>query len=276
MTAASEVLFTGELTRTPLARRHAREVGRGVDHASFDRSRYPKAALELAAEAQRSLAVGEYLAVDLFAKLAAALTLAGAPIDVVSAAARVPVDEARHADLALRMARAMSDRSEPLVVPTSRHQYLAGPLSMGELDVAMLEMPALGETLACALLGASKDIAEDPVVRDHFAALLRDEIHHARLGWHYLTWRSERWTDEERQHVADFAGRFVLYTEEMFGRGRDAPPRARRAARALGVLDTKTQREAIRAIMEDEILPGLDGLGLGASHAWRARPPLST
>jgi hypothetical protein len=28
--------------------------------------------------------------------------------------------------------------------------------------------------------------------------------------------------------------------------------------------------------MEEEILPGLDGLGLGASHAWRARPPLST
>jgi hypothetical protein len=147
---------------------------------------------------------------------------------------------------------------------------------MTELDFAMLEMPALGETLACALLGASKDIAEDPVVVDHYAALLRDEIHHARLGWHYLTWRSEHWTPAERQRVADRAGNFVIHTERMFGRGRDAPRGARKSARALGVLDTKTQRNAIRHIMEEEILPGLDGLGLGASHAWRARPPLST
>ena len=48
------------------------------------------------------------------------------------------------------------------------------------------------------------------------------------------------------------------------------------AARALGVLDTPTQRQAIRTIMEQEILPGLDGLGLGASHAWRHRRRLST
>ncbi len=284
-TAALEGRFVRlgrKLSATPLARRHEREVrekalgnGRAIGYHTFDRTLYPRVALELAGEAQRSLAVGEYLAVELFSKLAAALTLAGAPMDLVSAAAKVPCDEIRHADLALRMARAFSDADPPLEIDTSRHAYLAGPLDVRALDAAMVEMPALGETLACALLAASRDSASDPIVRSHFGALLRDEIHHARLGWYYLAWRATQWTDEERQAVADHAGRFVMQTEVMFGRGRDARSGARRAARALGVLDTKTQRAAIHRVMEEDIVPGLDGLGLGASHAWQKRYRLS-
>ena len=217
-------------------------------------------------------AVGEWMAVDLFARLTAALTLANAPIDLVAAAAKIPTDEVRHADLALRMAAALieEDVYQP-AIDTERHVYLAAPLSLEDLDYAMLEMPAIGETLACALLSASRDGAKDPVARAVFSSLLRDEVHHARLGWYYLAWRSEQWTAAERQRVADRAGNFVAVVETMFARGRDAPRGSRQAARALGVLDTPTQRAAIRAVMEQEIVPGLDGLGLGASHAWRLR-----
>ncbi|MDB4993854.1 MAG: Plectin 1 [Myxococcaceae bacterium] len=269
------------LTSTPLARRHRRAMGEltpaaraGVRFASFDRAAYPQAALELAATVQRALAAGEYAAVDLFAKIASALTLVGAPLDLVSAASRVPADEIRHTDLALRMAAALSDDRAPVTIDASRYAYLGANVSLELLDRAMLETAALGETLACALLGASHDGADDPVVRAHFALLLRDEIHHARLGWYYLAWRATAWSLIERQRVADHAGELVLHTEGMFCEGREAPRGAARAARALGVLDTKTQRAAILRVMEEEILPGLDGLGLGASHAWRARPPL--
>jgi hypothetical protein len=260
------------LTSTPLARRFERIAAREVDFARFDRTRYPEAALRTAAIAQSSLAVGEWMAVDLFGRLTAALTVAGAPFDLVSAAAKIPTDEVRHADLALRMAATFTD--EEVWAPTvdqERHAYLAAPMSLEQLDFAMLEMPAIGETLACALLSASRDGAKDPVAKSLFSALLRDEVHHARLGWYYLAWRKDTWTAAERQRVADRAGNFVAHVEVMFGKGRDAPRGARTAARALGVLDTPTQRAAIRAIMEQEILPGLDGLGLGASHAWRVR-----
>jgi hypothetical protein len=250
------------LTTTPLARRFERTTGREVAFSAFDRTRYPAAALRTAALAQSSLAVGEWMAVDLFARLTTALTLAGAPIDLVSAAAKVPTDEVRHADLALRMAAALTD--EEIWAPPveqDRHAYLAAPMSIEDLDYAMLEPPAIGETLACALLSTSRDNARDPVARALFSALLRDEVHHARLGWYYLAWRKDSWTAPQRQRVADRAGNFVAHVEVMFGKGRDAPRGARTAARALGVLDTPTQRAAIRAIMEQEILPGLDGLG---------------
>jgi hypothetical protein len=265
------------LTATPLARRIERGSAREVDVTAFERSRYPAGARRVAAIAQSSLAVGEWMAVDLFARLTAGLTLARAPIDLVAAAAKVPADEVRHADIALRFASAlMAEEVEQPAVEQDRHAYLAAPMSIETLDVAMLEMPAIGETLACALLSASRDGASDPVARAVFSALLRDEVHHARLGWYYLAWRSERWTAAERQRVADRAGNFVAHVEVMFGRGRDAPRGCRKAARALGVLDTPTQRAAIRAVMEQEVVPGLDGLGLGASHAWHLRKRLAS
>jgi hypothetical protein len=99
------------LSETPLRRQHERLLdGRltrrppAIPWALFDRSKYPQPALQLAADAQRSLALGEYSAVDLFARLASAMSLNGVPLDLVTAAARIPSDEARHTDYALRMA----------------------------------------------------------------------------------------------------------------------------------------------------------------------------
>ena len=113
-----------------------------------------------------------------------------------------------------------------------------------------------------------------PIVVDASAVLssiLGDEVHHARLGWYYLMWRAPQWTRAERQRVADRAASIVAEMEARFWHGREAPRGCQRAARALGVLDSAAQRTAVRTIMEQEIVPGLDGLGLGASHAWRAR-----
>src|SRR5262249_38080091 len=103
------------------------------------------------------------------------------------------------------------------------------------------------------------------------SSLLGDEVVHARVGWYYLAWRAPRWTMRERQVVADHLGEFVASIERSLWFGRDAPKEARSAADALGVLDSESQREVVRQVMEEEIVPGLDALGLGASHAWRVR-----
>ena len=67
----------------------------------------------------------------------------------------------------------------------------------------------------------------------------------------------------------------IVQIETRFGRGRDAPRGAQKAARALGVLDTQRQRRIVRDLMDHEIVPGLDALGLGASHAWEKRRRIS-
>jgi len=267
-----------ELTQTPLARRHELVVrgrerrGVTIPWSRFDRARHPAPALALAAHAQRSLAAGEYNAITLFARIASAMALHGAPIDLVTAAAHVPGDEARHADLAMRMAALLADDDGAIVVDqlALERQWSQAP-SIEELDAAMTEIAAIGETLAAALLTGCKRRASDPVAKGVFSALVADEIHHARLGWYYLTWRSPQWTRAERQRVADRAAGVVVDVERRFFRGRDAPAGSERAARALGVLDSAAQQEIVRQVMEDEIVPALDALGLGATHAWQKR-----
>jgi hypothetical protein len=279
MSGAGRVKVRRELTDTPLARLHERAIlqhgsrrHKPVAFARFDRSRYPEAAIALAFDAQRALALGEYTAVDLFAQLSSGLALHGAPFDLVAAATRIPSDEIRHADLAFRMARVLSgDEIEVQFDPVSVNKRWTESKGLEAIDMTVVEVSAIGETLSCALLGACRERAVDPVLRALFSSIVADEVHHARLGWYYLAWRAPRWTRAERQRVADCAGALVAEIEARFWNGRDAPSAARDAARALGVLESAGQREAVRSIMEDEIVPALDALGLGASHAWRVR-----
>jgi hypothetical protein len=279
MTATARTKIRRTLTDTPLARLHDRAI---LEHGSrrhrplpfeqFDARRYPDAALALACEAQKALALGEYTAVDLFARIAGGLALNGAPFDIVAAATRIPSDEIRHADLTFRMASLLSGGDVEVKFDRAQlNKRWAQAMDLETLDHEIVEVSAIGETLSCALLGECRKRATDPALRAVYASIVADEVHHARLGWYYLTWRAPQWSRAERQRIADRAGSLVMLVETQFWRGRDAPPAARAGARSLGVLETGGQRRAVRAVMEDEIVPALDALGLGASHAWRAR-----
>ncbi len=264
------------VTSTPLARQHEQVLANGgkrkvtpIPWESFERAKYPEAALRLAGLANRALASGEYGAVTMFSRITASMVLHGVPFDIVAASTRAATDELRHADYAARYASLCSGKEITLRI--KRAALESKTMSLLQLDHLMVEATAMGEALACALLEACLDRATDPVARVYFANLIRDEVHHARLGWYYLAWRAPAWTLAERQEVANRAGRLILDVEPRFARGRQAPGDARQAAWALGVLDTEGQLSAIRGVMQDQVVPALDALGLGASHAWRSR-----
>jgi hypothetical protein len=266
------------LSETPLARNY--EVAllgesrkrRPIPWDRFDRSLYPAAALDLAADAHLRLAEGEYHAVGLFGRISSGIAMAPAPFDLVAASTRISSDEIRHADYCTRFASLCLGQEVTLTVDRVALAEAAPVLpELDEADFLVAKYAATGETLAAALLLACRKRAKDPVARALFSSLLGDEVAHARLGWYYLAWRSPLWTTSERQVVADHLGEFVASIEHALWFGRDAPPEARSAADALGVLDSDSQREVVRQVMEDEIVPGLDALGLGASHAWRVR-----
>ena len=280
MPLAERVKIRRVLTDTALARQHDRLIAGGGRRKRFDvpwkrfvRSKYPAPALALACKAQTMLAQGEYEAVDLFSRIAGALAVNGAPLDLVAAATRVATDEIRHADYAFRFAALLGGRDDVVIDIRSRRaeQRWGTKLDMETLDRMMLEIPAVGEGLACALLAASRERARDVVARPLYDSILADEVHHTRLGWYYLAWRAPQWTKAERQRAADRAGDAVVEVERRFWWGRDAPAGSRKAAAALGVLESEGQRLVIRQIMEEEIVPALDQLGLGASHAWKVR-----
>ena len=268
------------LTETPLARAHDRTLAKrargrppAIPWESFDRAQYPEPALRLAYDTAAKLALGEYTAVGLFARIADLMAKVGAPFDLIAAATCVPTDEIRHADYAIRFAALCAGRQSVSIDLDER--LLKAPAKRGseleQLDISMVEIAAIGETIACAFLAGCADRATDPVAKALFDTILADEVHHARLGWYYLTWRAPQWSMRERQRLADRVGRFVMDVEGRFARGRDAPKGSQSAARALGVLETRGQRSSLRAVMQGQIVPGLDALGLGASHAWKVR-----
>jgi hypothetical protein len=277
--AVPDVLLTRTLSTTPLAEAHDEAIraasarnSRPIPWQEFERSRYPEEALALARDLFVKLAGGEYSAVALFAQITSSLALTQAPIDFVAASARVSSDEIRHADYCLRMASLCQGSEVTVSVPSAAlASDIPHALDVEELDFLMLKYAAVGETLAAALLTECRRCAQDPVLRALFTSIVSDEVHHARLGWYYASYRAELWSEEMRQRLAARVAEFLVGIELEFSRGRDASAAASDAARALGVLGSTLQREAIAAVMNHEIVPALDALGLSGSVAWAQR-----
>ncbi len=271
------------LTGSPLSRLFAQDVeGRSsqrrisIPWGSFHRDDYPVEALAVAADAMRWLATGEYTAVEGFARLTVAFSWHGVPYDLIAACARIPSDEIRHSEIAVRAAEKLSGypaERVPLPIDTRRPKKpgdVRGTLR--ELDREVATLPALLETLAVGLLSEARRRATDPMMKAVYGAVLADEIHHARLGWYYLAWRAPQWTREDRQTLADALAPRIASRAAMISDGRTPPRGTARALRALGVMDAATQQTIVKRIMETEVVPGFDALGLGMSHAWRQSP----
>jgi len=274
-------LFTVQriLSTTPLAAQHDAMLSRAparprraIPWSSFDRSAYPEEALALSADQARKLAEGEYGAVGLFGQVASGLALTCAPFDIISAAATVAGDEIRHADYCVKLAKLCAGRDIELHVDRNAVLDACRNLDRAEeVDFFLLKYSAIGETLAAALLTECRRGAKDPVARAVYTSLASDEVHHARLGWYYFSWRAPQWTVEERRRLTERIAEFVVTLEREFWIGRDAPRAAAKAARALGVLDSGRQRDAILDVMDTEIAPGMDAIGLGGTASWKAR-----
>jgi hypothetical protein len=267
------------LTKTPLTRLHERRIEgkhgrrpRPIPWARFDRNAYPRAAIDLALDSWIKSAAGEYGAIEVYAQLTSAMALAGLPIDLVTASGHICTDEARHADYAMKMASLLTDGEVTVSIDKdSLQNHWKNGTSLEQIDEAIMHVAAISETVACALVSACLERATDKTAHALLANVLADEVHHAHFGWYYLAWRSPQWSRPERQRLADRMATNVMAMERRYWEGRDAPADAVAATHALGVLDSERQREAVRAVMEEEVVPALDVLGLGASHAWRAR-----
>jgi hypothetical protein len=242
-----------------------------IPFASFRAADYSASALALAHELYAGLAFGEHTAIALFAQLSIGLTVSRAPFELTLAATQASSDETRHAEYCAEMAALCGPRPS-FASAEEIAKSLSDPFSLEALDLSMLKYAAVSETLAVALLSACRKRATDPVARALLNTLVADEVHHARLGWYYAAYRAPNWSLAERQRLADAMAEVVVGLEAEFYWGRDAAPGSELDARALGVLDTETQRRIVGEVMVQEILPGLDALGFNCSRAWELRP----
>src|SRR5687767_742605 len=86
------------------------ELGASV-YAAFDRGAYDEVVVERGRNAWRGATLNEYRSLAAFVDLLADMTKMGFPFDVLSTAARVVRDEARHVEICRRMVEALGGGS---------------------------------------------------------------------------------------------------------------------------------------------------------------------
>lgn len=200
-----------------------------------------------------------------FARLAWELTEVGGPPEAIKLAQRAVGEEQRHRMLCRAMAECYGAAwVEPRAV--------AVPLGGSRLehrDRVLYEVVAfccITETLNSALMRVAHATAQEPGVRAALRTILKDEVHHARIGWAHLA-------HERRQGRGDFLAREIprmlggAIREELF-----SPEPAGEHAQALaahGELSEAVRLEIFEAAARDVIAPGLSACGIDTEPMWR-------
>ncbi len=159
----------------------------------------------------------EYASGAAFASAAALLAQAGAPIDLIAAAADMAVDEMDHVELVAKVVMELGG-AVPLIVDlatvTPAPTLDATPL-LQALEV-LVKVSCVGENLSVPALAASRDGVELPVLRAVLQRLLVDEGQHAQLGFWVLDWAQERLSVDDLRHLAQVASTAVASYAEVW------------------------------------------------------------
>jgi hypothetical protein len=151
-------------------------------------------------------AFSEYASAAAFADIAAALLAAGAPIDLVAAAADFVGDEIVHCELAARLAAALGgavalevDLAKLVRPPLARPPLLA-------VAERIVRTCCVGEALTVRLLNAARRSAGSPLFEAALAGIAADEGQHAQLGGWFLDWAAPRMGEADLAHLGAAAG----------------------------------------------------------------------
>ncbi len=159
----------------------------------------------------------EYASGAAFASVAALLAQAGAPIDLIAAAADMAVDEMDHVELVSRVVMELGG-AVPMMVDlatvTPAPTPHARPL-MQALEV-LVNVSCIGENLSVPALAASRDGVEPPVLRAVLQRLLADEGQHAQLGFWALDWAQDKLSDQDLGHLAQVASTALASYAELW------------------------------------------------------------
>lgn len=208
----------------------------------------------------------EYLAVSTFSVLAIDLTAARAPADVLSLCLRAGIDEIRHAEMCLRMAKIYSGKQNmPVVKMSSLPDDPKRPKLHQALANTML-VSCVSETYATTVLSATRDLTTDPTAQAVLTSIYSDEVAHARLGWSYL------------RHAIEIGGQGVIdAAAEMLPRAlrgvanvveKERPiGEVTPAVRTHGLMTPAEERIIYATCIREVLVPGFQALGVPVGSA---------
>ncbi len=152
-----------------------------------------------------------------------------APLDLIAMAARFPLDELVHVELASRMAMELGGGTEiqhdPDQMILDADPQLSPLLRTADMIARFF---CVGEALSIPLLRATWHAARHPLPRAVLGRIVKDEAAHGVFGFMFLDWALDKLTDADKQHVGE--GRRSRHRRRAppVARDRSAPPRGAR------------------------------------------------
>jgi hypothetical protein len=184
-------LFELELVGGAWERRYrsARPEVEEMPWGTLDPREYSDEVLAAARSAWTGAAFQEYRTAAACASTLRALVEAGAPLDLVAAFARFPLDEIVHVELCARMAMALGGGAELRYAESAMcadaNPELPPLLRATELVVRNF---CVGEAVSIPLLHGAWMRATHPLAHAVLGRIVKDEAAHGIVGWTYLDW----------------------------------------------------------------------------------------
>jgi hypothetical protein len=149
-------------------------------------------------------AASEHASIASFSRFSLQLMALGAPADLVEAAHRAALDEARHARDAYALASAYAGKEigpSPLDIRGTLDHV--ADVTLARLAVETFEHGCVGETMAA--WDAREKLAQynDPTVRDVLGRVAADEESHAELAWRAVAWAVRAGGEEARDALEE-------------------------------------------------------------------------
>ena len=196
-----------------------------------------------------------------FAELYRGLVALEASSELLVVAAAAVGDELRHAEIC----HAVAERYAGHVLRKSPALVTAAPRFTGcsDRDARVLHVvlhACLNEGVAAAYLGACLDDAASNLARIAVQSLLKDEIHHARLGWAFLA----RANANDRALVAAALPELMHEVARLWLGAVDFPEHL---PQGHGCLGFAALRRVFTEAVADLILPGFDHAGIPTGQA---------
>jgi hypothetical protein len=274
--------FTLETTLAPEHRRLMDTGHRPVPWEQSTAASLPPALREGLAQLWRARMISEHRSVGIFSLYALDLLGAGAPAEVLSLACRAALDEVRHAELFARLAGLYSGELEtpPPGIPPMPDDP-AVPMRE-QVAREALHLCVCAETYSAVTLGEMHQRSTDPAVHAAVGIVIADEVHHARMGWSFLSalLAGPDGSTLRATLQAEIVPMLDGFARDMFGDPAQMPlpslvGEERALADAHGYLPQRDEYALFRATVDEVWIPGLPGLGLdpGALRHRYPAPP---
>jgi hypothetical protein len=263
-----------------VAEHHFRRARPGTDDlpwGTLEAKKYPPNAVRAAQRFWTEIAMNEYRAVASFAEVVRALVEARAPLDLVGMTGDFLADEARHVELASRLAMelggAMPFAFDPDDFALRANRALSALQRANEL---VLRVGCVAEVFAGGTGAGNLRVAAHPLTRAVLETILADEARHRRFGSLYFEWAVDRLDDAERARLSRVL-HHALTEHSAFWRPAPsvAPDRKRGGGykahdlHELGIQEAARAIPLARKVVEEDILAPMAELGITLAHEER-------